>query len=939
MSSPSPYPERNPFDALATSVSPDNVVDLTKPRRRPVTEKFPHVQRALGIALGYVNEYQSKRAIPDAPPGNAGGVMVLKGEHGSGKTHTIEFLIRQVAEEGKGPAPAVHLNVRVESPDFITVYRALMNQLSFTLVREVFRRSLENLAAEQWKQEASTEEARQLIAQRLESDEGAALDAFRRHLVDPDSVVQLQRETIATLNEQSDDFQNAIPFLARKNDQLANDAYLWLIGSEGLDPAALARLGVKSPIASIDACKAGLRLLASIFSLARRPLIVYLDQFERLLIGASPRQASDNRAVLRRLVDQLPKSNALLAIAGTDAGWRELATDVRARFAPGLVDLPRLTFEDTRKLVGTYVQSVPPRTADSIFPFTEEALQLLWQLTRHNMRALLQACYGVFDRAEKMSPKATIDEKFVNQAFNDTLIAAPATVAEIQAHVERLLSGGRARWDRNVAVGSLTADYAVYGSDALPLLAFQIKRSVFADDEVTDALKLVKIVEEATRAGLGLRVVLVVAGYVSSRVTESLNAAGVEQLAYESSTFETDFQRLLSMSIQERRPSSAAQDAKLLEELHSLRNDLQAVRAQREMDRDEFDKRVRAAIETNATAPTAETLTAASMLWLEERRALETQIAQARRDRRQNEFVQLRRATARVERSRLQRLLVRTYGVAALLLLVPLMFASIVKYPSSEIIFVLAIHPLFVAAGILIVATLIFALLYFRSWQATLQSVASANVDSEEELDQLSFESYDYPYTSHPNPQVRYVALRSVVLPDSLVPSVLRQLAIERISAVRRAAAVALRRHAGKILATDVPDIAEVAYIVEGVPAPRWKQVSPKAGLVAVVTWAHRSAKGYAPVFEELFPNLEHEVVLEIESAFQHNSTLRIDVVGRQNIRSALRLLSPLEDGIGTIDRLESIATIDELFFFLRRQLSIAEQIGGASIRPDSSAA
>src|SRR2546423_353271 len=138
-----------------------------------------------------------------------------------------------------------------------------------------------------------------------------------------------------------------------------------------------------------------------IFSMARRPLIIYLDQFERLLVDASPSQKVDNLAVFRRLVDQLPKSNALFVIAGTEKGWLQLDDDIRARFAPGLIEVPRLTFDDTRALVKTYVQSVPPppSSSDSILPFTDDALQLLWQLTRHNMRALLQACHGLFDRA------------------------------------------------------------------------------------------------------------------------------------------------------------------------------------------------------------------------------------------------------------------------------------------------------------------------------------------------------------------------------------------------------------------------------------------------------------------------------------------------------------------------------------------------------------
>src|SRR4029079_12151262 len=313
------WPAVNPFPFQASTETPNNAVDLDDPPSGGVTWKFAHVTRAEDLVGDYLRNYGKSKV---------GRATMLNGEHGSGKSHTIRYLIDRIAhgnwQRDEAP-PAVKLAAKIVGADFLAVYQLLMSQINQDLLRSVAFDSLNTLAGEQWVSGAS-KDARQMIKDRLESDKGAAMKAFAQYLVDRDAVEAKQASDLTRAGvDRHPEFQRAFPFILSDDKELSGLAWSWISG-QSLSDEALQKLGVK-PISSVAACVTALTLIMQLFKRAGRPLIVFLDQFEKLTAGE---QYLANIEVLRQLIDAFPENEALLMVAGTDAAWERFSPDMQA---------------------------------------------------------------------------------------------------------------------------------------------------------------------------------------------------------------------------------------------------------------------------------------------------------------------------------------------------------------------------------------------------------------------------------------------------------------------------------------------------------------------------------------------------------------------------------------------------------------------------------
>src|SRR5262249_27124420 len=78
---------------------------------------------------------------------------------------------------------------------------------------------------------------------------------------------------------------------------LKETAFSWLIGDPTLSKETLERLGVLGPIGEQDALQA-LQFLAGLFAFAEMPLLIYLDQIERLVLDVDLQASEQNRGRL-----------------------------------------------------------------------------------------------------------------------------------------------------------------------------------------------------------------------------------------------------------------------------------------------------------------------------------------------------------------------------------------------------------------------------------------------------------------------------------------------------------------------------------------------------------------------------------------------------------------------------------------------------------------
>jgi Cdc6-like AAA superfamily ATPase len=952
MTGPPGYPTRNPFPSQGTSTASDNTADLVHPASPGPTLLLKHVT----TADDYVGDYLRTYGKPDV----SRRIIVLNGEHGSGKTHTIQYLIDRIA---KGPPPAnegigkpVQVSAKVESADFLTTYQLVMGKISLPLLQEVALLAFTSLAAEQWIDSATTDESKRLILERLKTDDKAAMDAFTRYLVDRDAVAARQAENLSKLPLGAEDFQRAVPFLLSANTELAGYAYKWLIG-EAVEGAAIRALGVSGGITSLETCKSAFQLVTSLFDRARRPLIIYLDQYEKLLVkdgGASATQIAQNLSVLARLVEKLPENNALLVIAGTDEAWQVLSPDVRARFAPGLVFLPRLSAEQAADLVAEYIVPTRPRLdqeesvsdAERLYPFTAEGLDAVYRFSRGNVRSLLQACFAVFEAAAPCEKE--IDARFVNESFENSLLSSPVTIDAVRAALEKQLTDEGVRWSRDHLLISRRVDYAVFGSGETPTLLLQVKRSAFYDGEADDALKLLHILEESPQVDrIRPRVALIVLGYVSKRVTELLGK-NIDQVVYDPKTFGREVNALLSSVRSEPRAAASAREQKLATDLEAVQAELRRVRDERERDVDRLEERLRQFV-TTAVRP-AESAGLIRERWADERRRIESEIHEARSSRKNKAFEQLRDASKRSERMRLKALIM----IFLILIVLIGVLAAVVYWigpPSAEtqsarsrptimpaegrsVISSLTVAPPlyrnpFLYAGLASGALAVFfTLYYFHMFARRGIQTAAPPAASLAELEQLQIKSeHAKRLLRHRSPQVRWVARKNLRQPtpdDALL--LIEQLPNEQFSLVRTATIEILKNMEIRFFPPSwlhpLSKLPELPSLGEKLEVPDDRR---DVQLVQAI-----AAMRFDNVFTLLLSEgngdgASTDTVSIVASAFSKGEIVGADGLVRQTVRQAIRQLSPLDEGIGTLE-LECIDVVDELFLFFRREIFVADR-------------
>jgi hypothetical protein len=928
----SAWPSYNPFPFQATSPTPSSAAELVNPPSGGVTILFPHVVRTGDIVRDYLRTYGTI--------GATGRAVALNGEHGSGKSHTIRHLVERITNgswQRQGVCPAVKLAVRVEGADFVTVYRQLMSQLDLELLVSAARKSFAALAGEEWVEKASSDAAKGMIQNRLDSDSGAAMDAFRRYLVDRDAVDAKQARDFGKLGEGRVDFQRAVPFILSDNNELAKLAHLWLIGVPLAEEDRL-KLGVTGNIDAVEVCKSALELVATLFNRGGRPLLIFIDQYEKLIKEATPEQFAANLAMMRRFVEVLPKENALFLIAGTEDAWSRFTEDLKDRFRPGLVTLPRLEREQTTEVIAAYVDSARPAelrgSAKDPFPFADDAVEALHRFSRGTLRLLLQSARTLFESAFASTSRTEIHAADVERGVADGSINPPSTTTDVTAIIEERLELSGVSWRKWFPFDDfLKADFAVVDADESPRLVIEVKNAAFYDEEAKNAQRLVSMIArwQATR-GVRPRVVMIVTGYVSKQVVEMLTTGSlqnvVQVIVFDPLTFRKELDALLS-GVRSLPPAAKpAEDGKLLGELDRVRKELESVRRQRESDVGQLEGRLQELISGTTRVP-AEPVGLVNERWRDERRGLQKEIAEAREKRAKTEFEQLRRASRREEQLRVRRQALMTVatvaGIAVLMLFFRLRVELMRQVSQLDIV---VMNYAFIFGGILIALVIVaFVALYFRALEPSIVHAAAGNIDSLEDLEQLRlYEGRAVRYIWHSNPQVRFVAWQSADLAGRPLGDFLDRFEDERLPVVRRAAAEAMAAGdfpAGKELGKCF-ERPEFAYVIDRQGKVDHSAAPPNMRLVAAIGEARRGGS-YKHAFDLLLNKFL--VSQALAEAFLKDEPVGIDVFGRQECRNALNLLSPFEEeGIGTLDHLKTIDTVDDLYLFFKREQFFAER-------------
>ncbi len=368
-------------------------------------------------SLEELNQYLSDYDDSKKQYGTAIG---LRGEYGSGKTHLLAWL-SQKAEERKHIKPMV-IYAKVYSASFFDLYTQLLSQLSREQLQHILGKALLELAKEQ----AGKLKATQSIVDIMNEPENLAVLNKEKNIDLGQLSIQL-RNKLKDPDILNETIPGVIPQMLTLigDPSLGDMAYQWLLGNEVLDLKALGlnhhlrqlwqeQQGSFRP--AITALKA-LETVAALFRIAKRPLIILIDQLEVLLNDKV--RLPTLSSLFKIMIEQLNSQKVLTFIAGVDGkSWNNFPPDVTARLrSRELLQIGNLSLEETKNLLESYTKDLPSQ-------FDFDAIRKIHLLSGGNPREIIRIAYYVYEDKEVEGKLSKVNENILIRSANKSCTIA-----------------------------------------------------------------------------------------------------------------------------------------------------------------------------------------------------------------------------------------------------------------------------------------------------------------------------------------------------------------------------------------------------------------------------------------------------------------------------------------------------------------------------------
>ncbi len=923
-----------PFPSQAVWTIDGGLVEHRDGQLPPATLVMPALDQVLSLTQVFLDRFGSESPSP-------GQALLVRGEHGSGKTHAIWYLMSKLADPDhrrQGPKKVTQLYAKAEAGDLVAVYRSLLEQLAPTTLRELAARFTAEIAAEVIVAGADGDQPKDLH-ERLREEPDLFREMLRVYYVDESEVLRRRDEEITRLTGEIPDFINAFTWI---DSEIGELAHRWFIGSE-LSSAERRQLGVSGAIDSLEAVRAALRLLSALCSYSRRPLIVYVDQYEKLVIDDDGQLNRPLAGAIHTLAEVLPQEDAMLLLAGNDQAWTALPTDLKQRFGPRVVECRGLGLEEAEALVALYLHprreappdpDIPPA---ELLPFTSQGLARLHLYSAGNVRRLLELCASAY---EARAPGGVIDLETANRVAAEPGVSSVDVASTLETMTLVAEGCGYAVKRLSTAVG-VALNLSSAGRERVRIVLGQ---AAHYDSEVIEAGRLVELVDTLRGADAGMRLLLVVLGYESAEVCEALARVGIEVLRLRPQTFAADFASALEgLAWGEREEALVGQD-RLASELREVRITLETLQREREADARGLATQTLGLDVRYRDAHIAERWEQATREWVTERARLEGAIRDARSRRRELDLQELSDLREHAESARRTRQL--WIGLVMFAALVALIFGAASAFGGEEVE-VRSVVLLYV--GGVTLATVVPLSLSSKLGlggllrRSPIDKELAMPVNSADDLWRLAKRASASPmpmsrYLRNENPQVRFVAAISAsngreveMLADAMLG--------ERCALVRKAYA----KRVGKApsLAMDLLqrsrewlDTPEAVYTLEGF----LRLERPPLGLAEYVPYPLRlliaiigdtaSASPAARMLRAAGVHEREVAALDraIDAGLPLASRATLSELSTRSLRVVARASSPFDDGgLGTYDELAPIDEIDSGYLALSQLLYLSE--------------
>jgi hypothetical protein len=325
-----------------------------------------------------------------------GLVVALRGDYGSGKTQLIyDTILRAAGPESASleSPPPFQIYVNVEGPDFLALHRRVLLPVSPWTLRDLSRRFLGAVGVHAAFPGTRGADRRRALEEELRADPFRIYEEFRTYRIGAADAYDRQAAEVQAVTGGGADFARALSFAL--DSELGVSAQRWLSGQD-VWPEDIRKLGVSGPISWPEAARYAIQLLVTLFGRTGRPLILYLDQAERLVLHDDAPGNGQNAGLLQSLAEFVSRAGAMLVVATSHQGWDAFGPSLQQRLTPNVLDVGRLEPKHARALARLYLEA-------SDVSIDDAAADDLLDRADGNARRFLELCRKVFDeRASDM---------------------------------------------------------------------------------------------------------------------------------------------------------------------------------------------------------------------------------------------------------------------------------------------------------------------------------------------------------------------------------------------------------------------------------------------------------------------------------------------------------------------------------------------------------
>jgi chorismate mutase len=443
-----------------------------------------------------------------------GAAIGLQGGHGSGKTHLLMWLARS-AENLTNIRPVV-LYAKADRASIFDLYTQMLSALSRESLVRILDEALRGLALVDVQKAKVT----QSLGSRIENNESLRV-LQQEENIDLEALhIQLQ-DMLADPNTQIP------PEIPRAITQLPDPVYgeriyQWLFGKTvaGLEDLKFDHSLLQLEVASKDSSGPDvtgvnvLETIAALLRLAGRPLIVLVDQLE-VLLRADPTRQQVMFSVLKKLIEQINRQNAITFIAGNDEGWRRLPADVPPRLRlREPIRVGNLSVGETRSLIESYTKESR---------LSEEAIQSIHSLSGGNPREIIRIAYYAYEKTGGEIENASA-ATFVESA-NESGSVAERTRRALEIADEVLRDAGSVQKD--LAVTDSAVIDRLLLSQNRPRLALLAIKATDQLSEINSARRVHDVRKYIEDTWQEMPLVVVAVGYSSDEVRTLLGTAAM----------------------------------------------------------------------------------------------------------------------------------------------------------------------------------------------------------------------------------------------------------------------------------------------------------------------------------------------------------------------------------------------------------------------------